>query len=92
MRNTPDRIRTCDLRFRRPQTYRRKALCKRALWHQLSRLTPGLTPAMTPTPAAIKAELCTENPASRLTYEVDPDVLEHARREACEQPELPWDD
>jgi len=46
---------------------------------------------MTPTPTAIKAELCTENPASRLTCEADPDFLEHARREACDQPELPWD-
>jgi len=25
------------------------------------------------------------------TYEVDPDFLEHARREACEQLKLPWD-
>ena len=25
-----------------------------------------------------------------ITYEVDPDFLEHARREACEQPEPPW--
>jgi len=26
-----------------------------------------------------------------ITYEVDPDFLEHARHEACEQLELPWD-
>ncbi len=25
-----------------------------------------------------------------ITCEVDPDFLEHARREECEQPELPW--
>jgi hypothetical protein len=24
------------------------------------------------------------------TYEVDPDFLEHARREQIDQPELPW--
>ena len=27
-----------------------------------------------------------------ITYEVDPDFLEHVRREACQKPELPWDD
>jgi len=27
-----------------------------------------------------------------ITYKVDPDFLQHSRREACEQPELPWDD
>jgi len=29
-----------------------------------------------------------------ITYEVDPDFLEHARREvlSSKQPELPWDD
>ena len=27
-----------------------------------------------------------------IIYEVDPDFLEHACPEACEQPELPWDD
>jgi len=27
-----------------------------------------------------------------ITYEVDPDFLEHVRREGCRQPELPWDD
>jgi hypothetical protein len=37
---------------------------------------------MTPTPAAIKAKFCTENPAGGITYEVDPAFLEHARREA----------
>ena len=25
------------------------------------------------------------------THEVDPDFLEHLRREAIEQPELPWE-
>jgi hypothetical protein len=46
---------------------------------------------MTPTPTAIKAELCTKNPDSWLTYEVDPDFLEHVHHEACRQPELPWE-
>jgi len=32
------------------------------------------------------------NTPPAITYEVDPDFLEHARREACERPELPWDD
>ena len=27
-----------------------------------------------------------------ITCEVDRDFLEHVRREACQQPELPWDD
>ena len=26
-----------------------------------------------------------------ITYEADPDFLEHVRREVCAQPELPWD-
>jgi len=26
-----------------------------------------------------------------ISYEVDPDFLEHARREVLDQPELPWD-
>ena len=26
-----------------------------------------------------------------ITHEVDPDFLEHLRREAMEQPELPWE-
>jgi hypothetical protein len=29
-------------------------------------------------------------PGPRVTYEVDPDFLEHTRRERFEQPELPW--
>ena len=28
---------------------------------------------------------------SGVAYEVDLNFLEHARHEACEQPELPWD-
>jgi len=27
-----------------------------------------------------------------ITYEADPDFLEHVHREACRQGELPWDD
>jgi len=27
-----------------------------------------------------------------ITYEVDPDFLEHIHREACEQGQLLWDD
>jgi len=26
-----------------------------------------------------------------IVYDVDPDLLEHAGHDACEQPELPWD-
>lgn len=31
------------------------------------------------------------NPDSRLTYDLDPDFQEHARREQVDQPELPWE-
>ena len=31
------------------------------------------------------------DPDSRLTYEVNPDYLESARREQMDQPELPWE-
>jgi hypothetical protein len=35
--------------------------------------------------------LQTSDPESGVTYEVDAEFLEHARREDLEQPNLPWD-
>jgi hypothetical protein len=48
--------------------------------------------ARSPPPSAGRAQAAppASTPDSRLTYETDPDFLEHARREQVEQPELPW--
>jgi hypothetical protein len=64
----------------------RKILQHCGLWHDPPpRGPPGKTrpsPGVRPTHEA----------DGGFTYEVDPDFLEHAHREACEQPELLWDD
>ncbi len=46
--------------------------------------------ALTPTaPDPNRSALPASDPG--ITHEIDPDFLEHLRREANEQPELPWE-
>ena len=40
---------------------------------------------------AIRLQYGPPRPDPGINHEVDPDFLEHHRREAIEQPELPWE-
>jgi hypothetical protein len=67
----------------------RKLLEHCGLWHDPPpRAPPTPRPPAQPQP---KAGPPTCDPDSSLTYEVDPDYLEHRRREAQEQPDLPFE-
>ncbi len=52
-----------------------------ALWHD--------PPPSAPPPSRAGRSSPTSDAA--ITHEVDPDFLEHLRREAIDQPELPWE-
>ncbi len=63
----------------------RKILEHCGLWHDPP---PRAPPRPAPSSRPVRS-----SPASEpgITHEVDPDFLEHLRREAIEQPELPWE-
>jgi len=63
----------------------RKILQHCGLWHD----PPPRAPPGQSRPS--QAARPTHDADGGITYEVDPDFLEHVRREAREEPELPWD-
>ena len=62
----------------------RKILEDCGLWKPPPSRPPPVT---SPSPTAAAAPV----PDAGVTYEPDPDFIEHTRREQMEQPELPWD-
>ena len=69
----------------------RKIIEHCGLWHDPPSRAPGPPspsgPSQTPRPVPDPAP----DPESGVTYEADPECLEHARRENLQQPNLPWD-
>ena len=63
----------------------RKTLQHCGLWHD----PPPRAPPRPPTPSRPSAPIPQRDDG--FTFEVDPDFLEHARREQNEQFELPWE-
>ena len=53
---------------------------------------PRTTPGLASVPAGrVEPGTGPGNPGPGITHEVDPDFLENIRREAMDQPELPWE-
>ena len=57
------------------------------LWHD----PPSRAPPSPSSPSQTPRQVPDPDPESGVTYEADPEFLEHARREDLEQPNLPWD-
>ncbi len=65
----------------------RKILEHCGLWHD----PPSRAPPSPSGPSQTPRQVPAPDPESGVTYEADPEFLEHARRENLEQPNLPWD-
>ena len=68
----------------------RKILEHCGLWHD----PPPRAPPSPSGPSHTPQQVPDPDPDSGVTYEADPEFLEHARREETsggDQPELPWD-
>ena len=57
----------------------------------VTRPAPGGAQSIRPVPAPAAGLRPDPDPESGVTYEANPGVLEHARRENRAQPNLPWD-